>query len=160
MKKVDVNLRDFGRELKADFEDISGAVRRGLRESAFVLEIMVSAKTPVDEGNTRAAWRTEITPDGAIVSNDSPVVLYLEDGTRPHRPPLLPIVRWLARKEGVSSAVASLDDAPKELVGRAIAICDSIEEHGTKAHKMMSSSVPDIGPVVKTRVERLLQREQ
>lgn len=159
MASRSVKLEDFGARLIGDTRRESAAIRRGMREAAFVSEIIVSVKTPVDEGATRAAWRTVITEDGAEVVNDSPVVLFLENGTRPHRPPLLPIVRWLARKTGAGSAIQSIDDAPPEIRARAIAIADKIEERGTPAIRMVDSSYDDMQTHARRRVERALAKE-
>lgn len=148
--------------LGARFTDIaseaSSAILQGLREAAFISEIIVAAKTPVDEGLTRAAWRTAITPTGAELVNDSPVALYLEEGTRPHRPPLLPIVRWLSRKEGRGAAVETLADADDDIVARAMGIVASIARNGTKAHYMLQGSRKEIAKVTRQRIDKQLKR--
>lgn len=153
-----ISLRNAGAAFRADHKRAVAAVHGGLVEAALEGEVIISQATPVDTGNTRQRWQTIITPDGAEVVNDSPVAAYLESGTKPHRPPLWPIIEWLARKRGQSIARASrLADLPGELVGAAQKIQARIEAQGTKAHKMIGANLPRLSTIARARVEARLK---
>lgn len=72
------------------------------------------AVTSIDTDQSRSAW-----PAWARVFSESPVVRYLEDGTKPHWPPIADITPW-ADDKGI----------PPFLVARSIA------RKGTVAHRM------------------------
>lgn len=153
-----IPLARAGAAFRADHKRSVEAVRGGLVEAALEGEVLITQATPVDTGNTRARWQTIITPDGAEVVNDSPVAVYLEIGTKPHRPPLMPLIEWLARKRGISIArAARLSDIPGELVGAARKIQARIEVQGTKAHKMISAQLPRLSAIARARVEARLK---
>jgi len=153
-----IDLKGAGAAFRADHKRAVASVRLGLIEAALEAEVIISQATPVDTGNTRLRWQTVITTDGAEVVNDSPVALYLEEGTKPHRPPLWPLILWLARKNGRSLAGATtLKDVPGELVGAARKIQARIEVQGTKGKKMIASNLPKLEAIAKKRVEQRLK---
>jgi len=78
---------------------------------------------PVDTGGLMQSVRARNIPDGAILSVDAPHAAFVEYGTRPHVPPLLPIYTWAVRRLG-------LDE--DEAYGVAIAIQTKISEQGTE----------------------------
>lgn len=158
-KEKVITLKDFGAQLKTDFKRSRKKIVAGLIEAAFVSEALIAQDTPVDTGDTRARWMTIIEDDGAAVVNDSPVALYLEEGTRPHRPPLWPIARWLMRKEGIGAGgVRELSDLPPELVAAARSIADKIEREGTPPRYMVRDNMDKMTMIAKRRVEAHLAK--
>ena len=157
MRVVDVDITRIGSRLRDDFGALERAGRRGVYEAALIGEGIIAAATPVDTAETATRWRTVRTPGGVEVVNDSPVALFLEEGTRPHHPPLLPIVQWLARQERVGIP-ASLSDADGDLAARAQGIARAIARRGTPAHRMIGSNLPTLSALMRKRVEVALRR--
>lgn len=152
-KRFTVDSADFGAVLKADSKRAAKAIARGLYKGALIGEAIVAEATPVDRGNARAAWQVYRTPDGAVLDNDAPHILFLEEGTRPHRPPLLPIVQWLSRKEGRGTNITDISQADADIRFRAMRIADSIAEKGTKAHHMVQRNLPRLAGTARLMVE-------
>lgn len=115
-----VNGDQIGAEIRANFEEQGDAIRRGVIEAAQSFEGVVVAATPSDRGQARAGWRVEIeaiSNSGAIarLTNDVPYIGILELGSRPHYPPLFPILEWVVRNFGLgleAKTAAETDDGP------------------------------------------------
>ena len=160
-KEFQVTAGKLGARLRGDSKRALGAIRRGLVRAAVVGEAIVAEATPVDTANTRNAWRVRLTRDGADLINDSPTAVFLEEGTRPHRPPLLPLVRWAMRKKGLggSTTITRLEDAPDEAVGMAVGIANKIERKGTRPVHMVRSNLTRLTQIARRNVEAELERE-
>lgn len=81
------------------------AAIRGLRSagargvSVVVHEIDHAEPYPaVNVGEMRQAARSEPIPEGAELSVGTPQAVWMEYGTRPHMPPLEPLIVWATRK--------------------------------------------------------------
>lgn len=158
-KEFTINAKWLGATLRAQPEIMMDAIVKGLRDGALIGEAIVAEATPVDTAQTRQAWRVRFTEDGAELVNDSPVAAFLEGGTRPHRPPLLPLVRWVMRKRGMggSTTITSLADAPPEAVAGAQALAAKIAREGTPAHHMVEDNLTKLARIARSRVNKRLQ---
>lgn len=98
-------------------QDIQGAMIRALQATAergvaVVVEQINSvnpengAPPPVDEGTLMRSVHPRNTPRGAVIVVDAPHAPHMEYGTRPHFPPLKPLIEWAIRKFGVSESEA------------------------------------------------------
>lgn len=109
-------------EIVADLpEELEAAVIRGLRSAAlrgvgFVTEEIdrASPYPPVNFGVLRQSTHRALLPKGAQVFNDAPHFPFMEYGTRPHMPPVAPLITWAARKFGA-------DDLEAEAIAWAVA---------------------------------------
>lgn len=154
---VRVSMRNAGAQLRADHKKQVAAVHRGLLEAAFLGEQVVVQATPSDTANTRQRWQVIPTSEGADLVNDSPVATYLELGTRPHMAPIMPLVRWVARKRGVSLAgVERLSDVPSEIVAAARGLQQKIAREGGKRFGMISKNLDKLNAIARARVEKQL----
>lgn len=152
-----VSLKGAGAAFRADHKRNVDAVHRGLLEGALLGEQVVAKATPSDTANTRARWQVIQTPSGADLVNDSPIATFLELGTRPHVAPLMPLVRWVARKRGVSlSGATRLADVPPEIVAAARGLREKIAREGGKRYGMISKNLEKLSNISKRRVEKAL----
>jgi hypothetical protein len=110
---AEMSLKEFQAWLRKQPQQIQGAVVRGLRSAAqrgvgvVVQEIDNATPHPaVNTGRLRQSARAESNPMGASVVVDAPHAAIINDGTRPFRPPLAPLVEWVVRKFGVDEADA------------------------------------------------------
>jgi hypothetical protein len=103
-----ISIRDF-LELQQHLPArIEAACIKGLRSAAtrgvgaVVKELDTAEPYPgVDTGATRQSATAEPIPEGAVMSVNTPQAAWLEFGTRPHMPPLGPILLWVTRKFGL-----------------------------------------------------------
>jgi len=105
MNAYNIGLSDFVKRMASLGGDVEAAVVRGLQSAAmrldgFVLrEIDNSSPHPaVDRGELRNSREVKMTAKGAVFAVTAPHAIYMEEGTRPHRPPYQPIYEWLVRK--------------------------------------------------------------
>lgn len=94
-------------------DEVKDAVVRALRSAAlrgvgFVAEEIDQASPypPVNFGVLRQSTHRALLPNGAQVYNDAPHFPFMEYGTRPHFPPIAPLVVWATRKFGADEAEA------------------------------------------------------
>lgn len=90
-------------------ERIEQACIKGLRAAALrgvgevVRQIDHADPFPaVDSGSLRQSVLAKPIPEGAELSVNSPQGAWMEFGTRPHMPPIKPILVWVTRKFGLS----------------------------------------------------------
>jgi len=69
-----------------------------------------------------------------IVGVDVPYARYVEFGTRPHMPPVEPLIRWAKRKFKV-------DDEEAKKIGWSVAM--TIKKKGTKPHPFFRKSIAE-----------------
>jgi hypothetical protein len=100
-----VSLKDFAQKVKRFGDQMEEAAIRGIQSAGLRLETMIpeaiqdtSPDPPIDTGALMGSHYTEFTPRGAIVGVDAPHAPFMENGTRPHRPPFQPIADWAYRK--------------------------------------------------------------
>jgi hypothetical protein len=103
---------------------IRGLQSAGARMVGIVVEEIHATQphAPIDTGELMRSVHSKPTEDGAVVSVDAPHASYMEHGTRPHFPPLLPIAEWAYRK--------GLADSMEEALGIALSIARKIAHHG------------------------------
>lgn len=104
-----ITVRDFVQLTKQLPPMIEQAAIRGLRSAAArgVGEVVkqIDHAEPFPAVDTRAmAQSVTVEPilEGAELSVNAPQGAWMEFGTLPHMPPLLPILRWVVRKFGLS----------------------------------------------------------
>lgn len=157
-----VDISEAGAVLRAGHVENVEALERAQYRAALRAVPIVAAATPVDRGATRAAWRVVLGLDGAELRNDSAIAGILELGSRPHRPPLMPILRWLVRQEGLDlsggkRSFESLYEVPDETIARAMGVVRAIERRGTRPHYMVRDNLPRLVALLRAEVERALE---
>ncbi len=108
-----MTLEQYRKWLSQQAPIYANAVRKGLRSAALrgvgvvVQEIDTAKPHPaVNTGGMRQSARAEVTSDGAAVVVDAPHAAVMNDGARPFRPPLGPLIIWAKRKFGVDEREA------------------------------------------------------
>lgn len=148
----------LGAWLRDHNQKVEQALVRATRGAALRSERTLVEATPADTGEARRGWRVEFHPDGAEIVNDAPHMLVLEYGSRPHRPPLLPILRWVMRVAFDGQAIDSVEDAPKEAVQMARAIVEQIAKEGTEPHRIVRGNSKELVRILKTTIKREIER--
>lgn len=124
-----LTLSQFADLLDGMPKEVEAAVIRGLRSAAlrgvgFVVEEIDRAEPypAVNFGTLRQSTHWAPLSKGAQVYNDAPHFPFMEYGTRPHFPPIAPLVVWATRKFGVDEMEAE---------GIAWAVAKKISREGT-----------------------------
>lgn len=131
-----VNLKKFQKILKLEIPKIEEAIVKGIQSSALRLEGMIieeieNAKA-VATSELKGSVDTQMIPKGAITGPDAPHAPFVEFGTRPHFPPLQPIIDWVKIK-GISSD----DDEAIEIARR---IVKAIGRKGTEPRRPVGNA--------------------
>lgn len=157
-------------QLLRDLQSRHQRVRRGLVKAATATaRIIRSERVPVAFGELRDGIRPELTAKGARIVSDAPHAEPVEVGSRPHWPPLDPLIAWVKLRasqglltprqrvrlpgtttirhaESVAEQMRKLEhggalpvDAPVQI---ARAIQRAIAARGTKPHWYMRDSLP------------------
>jgi hypothetical protein len=171
----------FARHQKERMKKLLRAVRRAAHEAIGILKRHV----PVAFGELRESVDAKNTEKGATVVVDAPHAAAVEVGSRPHTPPLEPLIAWVrlrgmqallsererGRLPGVTTKAsaehvgvelakhvkdgASDVDAPKRV---AFMIQQKIARTGTMPHWYARASLPDVRRVLDACVRDALAR--
>lgn len=153
----DIAAHEVGQLLRRHERRVERALVQASREAALRGERVVVEATPADTGEARRGWRVVLTPDGALLTNDAPHALVLEFGSRPHRPPLMPILRWVMRVAFDGQAIDDLSDAPDGAVAMARAVVETIAKEGTEPHRMVRGNAGRLAKILVTTTRRALE---
>lgn len=160
-----VSAHSVGVVWRGTAADARGAASVGLLRAALRGVLIVAQDTPADSGEARAAWRVEpgTATEPARLVNDAPHIGILELGSRPHRPPLIPILRWLVRKIGADGnggrrTFTTLKEVDGEVLARARAIQAKIARDGTRAAGMVAKNLDKLALIARDEVEAAIKR--
>ena len=101
-----------------------------LKSAAGIAQREIVEQAPLGSTNDlkRSVMTSSVIQEGAdlaiYVGSNLQYAPFVEYGTKPHRPPIAPLIRWVEAKIGVSNT----NDTKKI----AFAIAAKIEKHGTK----------------------------
>jgi hypothetical protein len=94
------SLEELIRRREETADQIRKAFRAAAWDSALATRLIVSKDSPVDTGDYKSSWRA-VKNDirgGVDLINDAPHAGIIEQGARPHMPPLQPLIDWARRK--------------------------------------------------------------
>ncbi len=117
--------RDVARQIKGDSNVRLKGDQRVLLSAAFAGAELLAKRAPKDTGILKSSIRAMATEDGARILLDAPHAAIVELGSRPHFPPLQPLIDWVRRQVSRGSIETSAKPsskrslrAPKALAGR------------------------------------------
>lgn len=151
-----MSVNQFGTYVTQYPKEVRDKVVRGIQSTALrgvgVIAQQIQEAKPYPAFNTGELLQSvayELIPTGAILLVQAPHAPFLEYGTRPHRPPLGPLVLWAKRR-------LSLDDKEAYRVARAVQ--HKIELHGTEPRFFMRKSMQIIRrTILMQEIERELE---
>jgi hypothetical protein len=149
--------------LRADLSTLEARTLRAARRTADVGRLIPYSKAPVAFGELRDGLVSEDRPTGAAIVATAPHSASVEVGSRPHMPPLAPILAWVILRgaQGLDAA-PSAKGAPAVIAGRiarrgngtstpvdaaervARAIQHAIAKRGTRPTWFMRDSVAEV----------------
>lgn len=145
-----VNIKQFGKEMQGLPDELERAVVKGLQSTAMrgvsVVVGEIEKAKAVDSAALKQSVGYKKVADGADIKVDAPHAPFVEYGTRPHWPPLEPLILWATRKLGLSEKDA-------ESAARAIQV--KISKKGTPPKKFMAKAMRQItSKVLPVEIER------
>lgn len=152
-----LSLEEFAEAMEELPDEVIEAVVRGLRSGARLLEGFVvqeiTAAEPypaVATGELAGSVVTTNFDDGAIVRVEAPHGPMMEEGTRPHFPPLRPIIDWVLVKRFAT------DEASARRVAYAVAL--GIAERGIAPRHFFRKAVGRAEPLIPREIVNELNR--
>lgn len=142
---------DAGRKIREDARKRQGEYAAKIRRAALAGAEIIAAAAPVDRGTIKSSVHVEREPGGGSrIVIDAPHAMALELGTRPHTPPLGPLIEWVRRHrlafgiegKGTARDKAGRFTAAAEVVTIARAIQRKIQREGTKPTYFVRNSLP------------------
>jgi hypothetical protein len=179
------SLRDLGALLGRHQAERERRLRAAALVAARQGVSVVKRRVPVAHGELREAVHAEDRPQGAAVVVDAPHAAPVETGSRPHMPPLAPLVAWVklrgaqgllsgrqigrlpgtttaSHARSVASALGAMEksgaldvDAPIRI---ARAIQQAIARRGTKPHWYARSALPDLRRILAAAIRDALAK--
>lgn len=141
-----VTVRQFNAIVRHMPADIEHALVRGLRGAAHVLERnvveQITEMKAVDTNALRGSVHTVPYSDGAKVEVTAPHATIIEEGSRPHMPPVAPLEAW-AQRHGMEP-------------GAGWAIAKKIAERGTPPRRYFRAAVGKAVPDMAKEIAREL----
>ena len=144
MKPVEAaaKIRKRAREIVRD--------RGAIVEAAHLGAEIIARAAPVDLGSLKSSIHVESLPTGARIVIDAPHAAAVEFGSRPHTPPLAPLIAWVKRHRaafGIAGRGTKRDTrgrftASPEVIAAARAIQRKISIYGTKPRYFVRNSIP------------------
>ncbi len=152
-----LSLAQYAALIKDMPPEIEEAVMRGIKSAAMrgvgiiVKHIDTAHPYPaVNTGALRQSVNLRFTPRTAVLTVDAPHAVFSDKGTRPHSPPIGPLIVWATRKFG-------LDE--DEAVRVAWAVRKKIEREGIAPRNWMAKAMAEIkGEVLNAEIMRELEQ--
>lgn len=152
MSTKTVQLKDFGKELKKDFN-----IRLKEQKAAVVKGVLKSipdlvAQSPVDTGQYAASWDFSADERRVILGNFAPHAPIIERGARPFTPPIRPLLAWAKRVLRSSSQPPDYDS---EVWALAKGVQNKIAAEGMKPRHILENQIPSIIENVRMELKKL-----
>lgn len=138
----EITVRDFdelGERLKRDMREVEDRVKLGVRKAAREQRnYMVRETMPKAFGDLISSLMVVDTKTGSNIVADAPYAAAVEIGSRPHTPPLEPLIRWvklrgmqgLSPTGGVRSAASMAKMGGATTVRHARSVASTIRDMG------------------------------
>lgn len=105
---------------------------------------------PVDQATLKKSGNVEYHSWGATISYNAAYAAPVHEGSRPHMPPVGPLIAWTRRKFG-------LDEDEARKAGWAVAL--KIKEKGTDATNFLRRAVESVGESLKSTLPDMVRRK-
>lgn len=105
---IDEFLRRFPRDMKARERRVKTAIKSTTRSGVGI----VRKNVPKAFGGLQSSIHAEIQGDAGLIIADAPHAAAIENGSRPHFPPLEPLVAWVKLRGMQAIAGVKKSDGP------------------------------------------------
>jgi hypothetical protein len=176
------SIAEFNRRIRLDMRARTKRIKKAIRETARNGKKIVRSNVPVAFHELERSIRS----DSHRIYTEAPHAASVEVGSRPHRPPLAPLIAWVrlrgmqglksdkqlrklsgsttrksARRVAASIRNHMLADGSDAIavdapLQIARAIQNAIAKHGTKPHHYMGDSVPGVVEILGYQIRNAL----
>lgn len=166
------------RQLKKDLTKLDARVVEATHKAADYGRLVAYSKAPVAFGELRDGIVDARFPRGAAILSTAPHSVPAEIGSRPHMPPIEPILKWVRLRGAQGVAVGEGATGHPGRVARMIrargtetstpvdaaervawAIALAIKKHGTKPSWFMKQTVPEVQKLLDGLVKTLFRED-
>lgn len=140
------SLGEFQRALARDVTAFERGLRSALRKTANRGARVIQKEAPVDLGGLRNSITAVHTPATSYIRVSSPITKIILRGSRPHMPPVEPLIGWVTRR-GFASGV--------EAEKLAWAIARHIAQHGTRPNPFIDRAMPRVHEIADVEIRRV-----
>lgn len=127
MAEIKCDLKDFAALFEKNEKKRLASVWDGVAEGARRSVDVLREAAPKDTGELRSSIHVTVAGRSISVDIDAPHALLVDQGTRPHRPPIQPLIEWAGRHAGAFGL-----NTEREIESFAYAIATKIEQEGTR----------------------------
>jgi hypothetical protein len=113
-----ISMKELSRRIERLGDDAREAIVDAIQRSALRLQALVpdaiqstSPYPPINTGELARSPKMTPHENGAVVVADAPHAAYMEWGTRPFTPPLMPLAEWALMKGLAETAEDAIDFA-------------------------------------------------
>ena len=166
MARILKGMRGLQAQLKRDAKRRSKRVRKAIKNTAQKGARVVRRNVPV----AFSELRDSVHADRGRIVADAPHAAAVEVGSRPHTPPLDPLIRWVKLRKlqsGVSKSSrarlpgtttgGAIVEGDAEARGIAFLIQRKISREGTKPTHFMFGSLPAVERILDSEIKRGLR---
>lgn len=144
-KVFEISEKDLARRFREIEMKRPEALVRGIISAGLLGAEVVAAAAPKDTGMTKKSTRFVTQSTGGYILTDAPHAGVVEMGSRPHTPPLQPLIDW-ARRHGAT------DDADAHRM--AFGVQRKIAREGTRPTYFTRKCLPKLRKILAAEVKR------
>lgn len=134
---------DAAKKIRADARDRGKENAARLLAAAHAGAEIIARAAPVDRGTLKSSVHVERLPNGSPrIVIDAPHAMEVELGSRPHTPPLAPLVEWVRRHRLAFGMRADARGQEADFIAIARAIQRKIARDGTKPTYFVRNALP------------------
>lgn len=171
-----VSAKGFAAMFRKDMRILKRHVVKATHRTADLGRLIAFTKAPVAFAELRDGIIDVKLPDGALIVSTAPYSAAVEEGSRPHMPPIEPIVAWVRLRgtQGldagagatghpgrIAGAIARHGNGTSTPVDAAVsvawAIALAIKKRGTMPHWFMQRSLPEVTALLDGFVRSFLE---
>lgn len=171
-----VSAKNFAAMLRKDMEQLKKNVITATHKTADLGRVIAFTKAPVAFAELRDGIIDVKLPAGALIVSTAPYSAAVEEGSRPHMPPIAPLVEWVRLRgtQGldvgagatghpgrVAASIASHGNGTSTPVDAAVrvawAIALGIKKRGTKPTWFMRRSLPEVEALLDGYIKGFLE---
>ena len=122
------SLRELNAALRREVRGVGKRAQRAAAKAADVGRLAVYGNAPVAFGDVRESLSAETTREGGRIVADAPHAAAVEVGSRPHMPPIAPLVAWVKLRGMQGLNAAASGGSPR---GQPGLVAEQIRARGT-----------------------------
>jgi len=152
MTTKNVTLKQFSADMRALGPKMESAIVKGLQSAALRMPEVIREELhqtmphpAIATGELARSTKVDLLHDGAIVGMDAPHAAIIEEGARPHFPPLQPLRDWV-RVKGFASD-------PDEVDSIAYAVAKKISKRGIEPRHYFKASMIRLDSIIDHEIE-------